>query len=301
MSAGPTNRGSLGRSSGRVDLWGRAARRLVTADVAALLGVILVVIGLGLVYWLAPPPLVMPAVELRSTTLDPDSLQAGPAFYSGPFNGAHRVAQDVIVRQPVAAIRVWVRPVRASEPVRARVEIRDGSDDRVLRRLNLDVAVRDGPLLLRLQPPLHPNELADQGRARVLVTGRLAGSGVNVGMARGDRYPYGGSRIGGEPNWPDQDMYFDTLRVFAPETDLHAVLARMTASAALRRFLLVTVAVLASGGAAAWVVRGRLSPPLAGAVALTALVVGGVMVLAFNGVRWLGGPGLPLDGWLVAL
>ena len=303
MSASFTVRGPRAGLSGGLHFLAQAIGRLVTADVAVLLAVVLTLIGLGLAYRFARPPLVMPAVELRTTTLDPDSLPGGPVFYAGPLQGMHGLAQDVIVREPVAAIRVWIQPVNPSEPVRARVEIRDQSNGQVLRRLNLEVTAREGPFLLGLQPPLHPYELRDEGRARVLLTGRPAGAGVRVGMTLGDRYPHGGSHIGGEPNWPDQDLHFETLRVFTARADLGAVLDRMTGSAAAQRFSLIAVAVIAGGVAAAWVLRGRLSPPLAAAAALVALAVGGVMALAFtfNELRWLGGPGLPLDGWLVAL
>ena len=227
-------------------------------------------------------------VATGSTSSVPDLPEEtlAPPVWSGPFGAGHAIMQEIAGAEDLAGLRIWLKADDVSDRAPVLVEIRSGPDGPSLRSTRMTVLVEGRPQVLMIEPRLGADELADAGLAYLAVSGESDVAPVFVGMT-GDGYASGRSRIGGEPDWSDSDMFFAGLVPHRWPELLSRLQGREGGGGAGLTAALVGISVAGAVFFAVSGVNRRLRLPVAVAMVLGIVLLSTVMIADVGGVRVL--------------
>lgn len=221
-----------------------------------------------------------------------------PSFRAGPFPPGHTISQQIDVSMPLVGLFLWLEPANRGDVAVGQIELRGGPLGPSLRSGQILLPAGDGEFLVVVRPALRPAELTDGRTAYLFLTAAPGSPPVRVGINEGDRYPLGGSFIGAQPNWPDQDVYFAAFVPFGLRDQIELAVSRL-ARLGPRVSSLIGMALLGVGILA--MSQRRALIRFVAISVLLAVVVAMSLVFAMDafGVRLLPGPGILAAGELL--
>jgi hypothetical protein len=222
------------------------------AFTAILIGVLVLLVSTGAI-WRASFGLGQPSPDQRSTAIVPPSLRT-PPFLSGPYSHGHSITQTLKLTRATRAITTWIAPGEGYDAAHALLEIRQQPDTGSIRSAMVPVNGSGHEVTLAIDPPLTPADAGPSQSIYLVLTAAENSPPIRVGITKGDAYPFGGSFIGDQPAWADQDVYFELVRSIRSSSDIHN-LQRFTNGARLTRLLLIGLVL--GGGATLAATTGR--------------------------------------------